>query len=597
MKALWTPLLKKDDSISKKRFTPAFVAALVVAAVLGTIAVQHVAAPREAPLSDPRISMDLGRVGSSRIAAPSSHEHDEPSVDQPEFEYHIHDEDQLSLGDRLGSALKYAASLGGCGDKKVSGCLTHYKKSCGWLMYDDGCAVCKPGYDRDGKWKCNKCKDKSVSGCLLPHKSECGGLWYDNGKCETCMADYEAKGSTKCEKCKDKSVDNCLMHEKAFCGTPSWIPYDSGKCAACLPGCERQNKKTKCNCEFWEEQWDAVKEDPLGYASDRIDDIGDALDELNDHIEDAINMLKSFFNGMECDVDGDVMMNMFNSFADSLTVDFSSILEVFKGKQDDFVKGLGGPLCDYIWTTGITSASVVLDAVNAVVEMIGKHCPALQIDTGSKVPIVTIGFTLDAGVESPTGRTASAGLELGIGFTLRGDKVCYVGGCVEEGFKVQVVPDPPFGVDASMAVSLFKDISNVPGDSTTITLGAGVDIPSPVNLGADFVATMIVSGDEIIGLSMDLGAEPSSGTPDLELSFAQGICLTPRCVTTDGNHCSDQYPVEESKEVAEVVGDEAAAKYEEKKANEPPSPPSPSSSSSSSSSTSKKVKKIKNKLG
>jgi len=44
------------------------------------------------------------------------------------------------------------------------------------------------------------------------------------------------------------------------------------------------------------------------------------------------------------------------------------------------------------------------------------------------------------------------------------------------------------------------------------------------------------------------------------------------CVTTDGNHCSEQYtPVEENaKSVEEIFGAEAVAKYEEAK---PPPPP------------------------
>jgi pyruvate/2-oxoacid:ferredoxin oxidoreductase alpha subunit len=61
----------------------------------------------------------------------------------------------------------------------------------------------------------------------------------------------------------------------------------------------------------------------------------------------------------------------------------------------------------------------------------------------------------------------------------------------------------------------------------------------------------------------------------MEFSFAEGLCLTPVCVTTDGNHCSEQYtPVEENaKPVEEIFGAEAVAKYEEAKPPPPPPPP------------------------
>ena len=449
------------------------------------------------------------------------------------------------------------------------------KEGCGGLWYDNGrCETCKPGYGKTSDTYCHKCYDKKVSGCLFHKKEGCGTLWYDNGKCETCMTDYNKKSDTVCEKCGDKNVAGCLLPEKDFCGSPPVIAYDNGKCHSCVPGCQKSSDKKSCDCQFWEDQWDQVKEDPLGYAEDRLDDIKEGVEELNEHIQDTIESLKNFFGGLECDVDMDVLKEMFNTFKDNVTPDFSSILDVFKGKQDDFVKGLGGPLCDFIWTMAIPQASIVLDAVNAVVEMVDKHCPALKIDMNNKVPTVTIGFTLDVGAENGF-QTASAGAEIGLGFTLRGDKICYVGGCVESGFKVQAVPDPPFGVDAGIAVTLFDDIGSVPGSSETISLGVGVDLPAPVNFGGNVAATMVSSGGKLIGVSVPLGVEPAAGPPDIEFSFAEGLCLTPVCVTTDGNHCSEQYtPVEENaKSVEEIFGAEAVAKYEEAKPPPPPPPP------------------------
>ena len=475
-------------------------------------------------------------------------------------------------------------------DKQVSNCLFHKKEGCGGLSYDNGkCETCNVGYSKSSDTYCKKCSDKKVSGCLFHKKEGCGTLMYDNGKCETCMTDYDKKSDTNCKKCGDENVAGCLLPEKDFCGSPPIVAYDNGKCHSCVPGCQKSSDKKNCDCQFWEDQWEQVKEDPLGYAEDRLDDIEEGVAELNEHIQDTIESLKNFFGGLECDVDMDVLKEMFNTFADNVTPDFSSILDVFKGKQDDFVKGLGGPLCDFIWTMAIPQASIVLDAVNAVVEMVDKHCPALKIDMNDKVPTVTIGFTVDVGAEAGL-RTSSAGAEIGLGFTLRGDKICYVGGCVESGFKVQAVPDPPFGVDAGIAVTLFDDIGSVPGSSETISLGVGVDLPAPVNFGGNMAATMVSSGGKVIGVSVPLGAEPSAGSPDLEFSFAQGLCLTPVCVTTDGNHCSKQYkPVaENAKSVEEIFGALAA------KPPPPPAPPPPAPASKKSKKVNWKKKMFKN---
>jgi hypothetical protein len=587
-----TPLLKKEDSISKRRFTPAFVAALVVAAVLGTVAVQHIAAPRSSTSTDvisasiPRIPIERARVGASPTAVPSSHEHDEPTVDEPEFDEDEfdEDEDQLALYGGLGSALKSAASLGGCKDKKVSGCATHKKSKCGLWWYDNGCSACWPGYKKNGDWQCSKCSDKKVSNCMFHKKEGCGGGWVDNGKCETCNPVYKKVSDTYCKQCRDENVDHCLIPEKSLCGAAM---YDNGKCASCAPGCQKSSDKKNCNCQFWEDQWDQVKEDPIGYAADRIDDIEDGLEELNDHIEDAIDHLKDFFAGLECDVNMDVMKEMFDVFADNVSPDFNEILKVFQGKQDSFAKGFGGPMCDYIWKVGLPGASLVFDAVNAVVEMVDKHCPALSIDTGGKVPTVTLGFTVDAGVTAG-GRTASVGAEIGLGFSLRGDKICYVGGCVESGFKIEAVPDPPFGVEAGIAVTLFNDIGSVPGSSNTISLGIGVDIPAPVNFGGGMSGTLVSSGGKLIGVSVPLGIEPSTGPPDVELSFAEGLCLTPVCVTTEGEHCSSEYVMADAgNDIKSIFGAEAEAEYEAVHSSPPPSPPPPA----------KKTKKTKKILG
>ena len=153
-----TPLLKKEESsLSKRRFSLGFVGALLVAAVLGTVAVQHIAVPRQAPLSEastgvvststPRLHADVGATPS---AIASAHESGEPepltdtiTSDEEDFAFdeaqNFEDDDeeeaQFGLIAGLGSSIKSAASLGKCKDKKVGGCAIHKKKKCALRVF------------------------------------------------------------------------------------------------------------------------------------------------------------------------------------------------------------------------------------------------------------------------------------------------------------------------------------------------------------------------------------------------------------------------------------------------------------------------------
>ena len=89
-----TPLLHKDDASSKSRFSFLFIGSLLVTAVLGTFAIQHIAARDRAPLSEPpthhvsatRLSDSDSRLG----ASPSEEGHLSFMQDDDE-------EDQVSL--------------------------------------------------------------------------------------------------------------------------------------------------------------------------------------------------------------------------------------------------------------------------------------------------------------------------------------------------------------------------------------------------------------------------------------------------------------------------------------------------------------------
>lgn len=90
-----TPLLHRDGASSKTRFSSLFVGTLLIAAVLGTFAVQHIAAYNQAPLSDAptyhasatRLSVEDSRLSNSPSIATSRAADVEPTlVDENEFD-------------------------------------------------------------------------------------------------------------------------------------------------------------------------------------------------------------------------------------------------------------------------------------------------------------------------------------------------------------------------------------------------------------------------------------------------------------------------------------------------------------------------------
>ena len=113
---------------------------------------------------------------------------------------------------------------------------------------------------------------------------------------------------------------------------------------------------------------------------------------------------------------------------------------------------------------------------------LGETCPDIVDsfdESGIKSPAFTFGITV--GVDAAAGISAvEAGAEIGVGISLRGERFCYGGFCIGKGFTTPDFSLPEPGVGAALTV--FKDISNVPGASNYFSVSMDVDAPVYVNM-------------------------------------------------------------------------------------------------------------------
>jgi hypothetical protein len=151
-------------------------------------------------------------------------------------------------------------------------------------------------------------------------------------------------------------------------------------------------------------------------------------------------------------------------------------------------------------------------------------------------------------VSGAAGYKVEAGAEIGVAIDLAGEKTCYIGGCITEGFDLP----PQVGGDAgiSIAVTLWLPVdgqdgmSNIPGGMNIMAVGAEGEIAlGPVSLslggGVNYFYNPELQNIKGLGVEMDLEVGASQPKPPVggSVSFGLGQCFTPICLSTEGKPC------------------------------------------------------------
>ena len=148
--------------------------------------------------------------------------------------------------------------------------------------------------------------------------------------------------------------------------------------------------------------------------------------------------------------------------------------------------------------------------------------------------------TLDAGVGS-NGYTANIGAEFGVAIDKNGNRMCYLGYCVSEGFALSLPPAPPASADVGVMMSFWGDAGSIPGTLNTIEFSVNAEFAS-FGITLDLIYMYAGSIGDFLGIGISAEIGPGKAALAGGVSLMTGKCDTPLCLTTCGEDCGGGRP-------------------------------------------------------
>jgi len=296
----------------------------------------------------------------------------------------------------------------------------------------------------------------------------------------------------------------------------------------------------------------------LNYAEDALTEAGGNVHVINDAFEDLtgvdtvamVNEVATYasdyaeivaahFSEFECPVKASDFVQGFKDLGDSAGQAFFNLKDAVS-EADDLASGVNAAAvaaCEAVWLMGLPAAT----AFSTLLETITGKCTKLSKDE----PTITLGATLDveANYGAPVFNKITAGAEIGVGMSINGHRICYVGGCVGGG--TGFPPKISAGSEAGVAVTLFNKASSVAGSASFLGFDVELNIPNPVapgstiTLGQDATFFFPVGSDlrELfaVGTSLDVGPDVPTNPTVGQFSITSGVCNCPVCVEAGSN--------------------------------------------------------------
>lgn len=294
-------------------------------------------------------------------------------------------------------------------------------------------------------------------------------------------------------------------------------------------------------------QYDAA----IGWSENAVQAMASEAVDLAQDAQKLAEMIIAFFKGLNCKLDG----NFFKDIASKVKMPgIDELPRIVSGVASDMVGKFDGNTCNTLWNTmygGPARARETADVLKEATRALKDKCPAVA--KGGDLPAFTFGVILEG--EVAAGAAAGAGLEVGLGVDLHGDRFCFLAHCAWAGITL----DTPSGsVAAGFQVTGYKSIASIPGTASFLELGIGLGNP-PFPVEGEGGISYVYAGNklsEIVGAGFALSASAGGGgIMPATVSVSKGVCECPVCVTVDGRKCGEVEPaLDTTKRAFTVLG-------------------------------------------
>ena len=288
---------------------------------------------------------------------------------------------------------------------------------------------------------------------------------------------------------------------------------------------------------------DTLYDQTTGFINDAVDVIEEQVDQIVDFVGDVIEILKLLFGGLECLASQDLLFDFAKELSkaqskDSVSTMLKNIREETKGGGlNKYLNEMDDALCHATWIKLFPNVNLVANAFKSFAFALREACPA--IGKAGNLPAFTFGIDVGADVTA-FGAVKGISTEVGVGLDLNGRQFCYAAGCVKSnGFAVSL---PGASGSAAVVLTGYKEIGSVPGRAEFLTLGFGIDIPSPLPpLDFDVALTYVYVDPSLsnfagVSISYEVGSDGGAPNLPITLEISQGTCEA-ICIEKHGGDC------------------------------------------------------------
>jgi len=269
------------------------------------------------------------------------------------------------------------------------------------------------------------------------------------------------------------------------------------------------------------------------FSKNAIEDIRDFAVEVNGHLTKVVETINLVLKSLQCDITPKKLLEFAKELVNGRNQ--TSIFNLFKSPER-FKKLASGSTkiarvaCQFVWGV-IDKGLGIINAIIQFIALLTKSCPILK-NTNLAISLgVGVGASASLG---PYNVGASA--ELGLAVDMRGQKYCYIGGCVTNG--ALMPPLPSVATDTGIFVTIWKNPGRMIGRSYTVGISGEMGL---AGLKISAGLTYMYGSPSNLGDFSGFGVTGKVGAVSLpvvaSLGFSTGVCHTPLCISPAGCEC------------------------------------------------------------